>query len=105
MNGAWTQDNYWQQYEQFKLSECQQKCGDRLLDASTEGIEGGMTTQQYALMTHCSQAMAFRELARLFQIGVIQRVGKGERGGISCYCEVNGNTGDRFGSRHFISFK
>ena len=77
MNGAWTKAHFWQQYDQFKLSERQKKVVNRLLDAGPEGFEGGMTTQKYASMTHCSRATAFRELDQLFEIGVVKRVGQG----------------------------
>jgi Fic family protein len=77
MNGAWTKAHFWQQYGQFKLSERQKKVVNRLLDTGPEGYEGGMTTQKYTSMTHCSRATAFRELDQLFQIGVFQRVGQG----------------------------
>jgi Fic family protein len=77
MNGAWTKANFWQQYDLFKLSERQKKVVNRLLDAGPEGFEGGMTTQKYASISHCSRATAFRELDQLFEIGVFQRVGQG----------------------------
>jgi Fic family protein len=48
-----------------------------LLDARPEGFEGGMTTQKYASMNHCSRATAFRELDQLCEIGVFQREGQG----------------------------
>jgi Fic family protein len=77
MSGAWSKANFWQQHDQFKLSERQKKVVNRLLDAGPEGFEGGMTTQKYASMTHCSRATAFRELDQLFEMGVFQRVGQG----------------------------
>ena len=77
MNGAWSKAQFWQQYGQFKLSERQKKVVNRLLDAGPEGFEGGMTTQKYASMTHCSRATAFRELDQLSEIGVLHRVGQG----------------------------
>jgi Fic family protein len=77
MNGAWSKAHFWQQHDLVKLSERQKKVVNRLLDAGPEGCEGGMTTQKYALMTHCSRATAFRELDQLFEMGVLQRVGQG----------------------------
>lgn len=77
MNGAWSKAHFWQQYDQAKLSERQKKVVHRLLDAGPEGFEGGMTTQKYASMTHCSRATAFRELDQLFEMDVLQRVGQG----------------------------
>lgn len=77
MNGAWSKAHFWQQYDQFKLTDRQKKVVNRLLDAGPEGFERGMTTQKYASMTHCSRATAFRELDQLFEIGVLQRDGQG----------------------------
>lgn len=77
MNGAWSKAHFWQQYEQLKLSDRQKKVVNRLLDAGPDGFEGGMTTQKYASMTHCSRATAFRELDQLSEMGVLQRVGQG----------------------------
>jgi Fic family protein len=77
MNGAWTKTHFWQQYDHIKLSERQKKTVHRLLEAGPEGFEGGMTTQKYASMTHCSRATTFQELDQLFEIGVFQRVGQG----------------------------
>jgi Fic family protein len=77
LSGAWSKANFWQHHDQFKLSERQKKVVNRLLDTGAEGFEGGMTTQKYASMTHCSRATAFRELDQLFEIGVFQRVGQG----------------------------
>lgn len=77
MNGAWSKAQFWQQYENVKLSDRQKKVINRLLDAGPEGFEGGMTTQKYASMTHCSRATAFRELDQLSEIGVLKREGQG----------------------------
>lgn len=77
MNGAWSKAQSWQQYDKFKLSDRQKKVVNRLLDSGPEGFEGGMTTQKYASMTHCSRATAFRELDQLSEIGVLHREGQG----------------------------
>ena len=77
MNGAWSKAHFWQQHEDVKLSDRQKKVVNRLLDAGPERFEGGMTTQKYASMTHCSRATAFRELDQLSEMGVLQRVGQG----------------------------
>ncbi|HBG06745.1 MAG: cell filamentation protein Fic [Geobacteraceae bacterium GWC2_58_44] len=77
MNGAWSKAYFWRNYDESKLSDRQKKVVNRLLDAGPEGFEGGMTTQKYASMTHCSRATAYRELDQLSEIGVLQRVGQG----------------------------
>jgi Fic family protein len=77
MNGAWSKAHFRQEYDKFKLSDRQKKVVNRLLDAGSEGFEGGMTTQKYASMTHCSRATAYRELDQLSEIGILQRVGQG----------------------------
>ena len=76
MNGAWSKAHFWQQYDEVKLSDRQRKVVNRLLDTGPEGFEGGMTTQKYASLAHCSRATAFRELDQLSEIGILQRMGQ-----------------------------
>jgi Fic family protein len=77
MSGAWSKADFWKQYEQHSLSERQKKVINRLVDAGPDGFQGGMTTQKYASMTHCSRATAFRELADLVEMGILERTGQG----------------------------
>jgi Fic family protein len=77
MNGVFSKSEFWRQHAQDQLSERQKKVINRLLDVSAEGFEGGMTTQKYASMTHCSRATAFRELDRLLELGILKRAGQG----------------------------
>lgn len=77
MHGSWSKAYFWRQYDQNKLTDRQKKVVNRLLDAGPEGFEGGMTTQKYASMTHCSRATAFRELDQLLELGILRRVGQG----------------------------
>jgi Fic family protein len=77
MNGVFAKSGFWQQHAQDQLSERQKKVINRLLDAGTEGLEGGLSTQKYASMTHCSRATAFRELDQLLELGIVRRVGQG----------------------------
>jgi Fic family protein len=77
MNGAWSKAHFWQEYDKFKLSDRQKKAVNRLFDSGPEGFEGGMTTQKYASMTHCSRATAYRELDQLTEMGVLQKEGQG----------------------------
>jgi Fic family protein len=77
MNGVFAKSEFWRQHAQDQLSERQKKVINRLLDAGKEGFEGGMTTQKYASMTHCSRATAFRELDQLQEVGIVKRIGLG----------------------------
>lgn len=77
MNGVFSKSEFWKYHAQEQLSERQKKVINRLLDAGAEGFEGGMTTQKYASMTHCSRATAFRELDQLLELGILRRVGQG----------------------------
>ncbi len=77
MNGVFSKSEFWRVHAQGKLTERQKKVINRLLDAGAEGFEGGMTTQKYASMTHCSRATAFRELDQLLELGILKRVGQG----------------------------
>jgi len=77
MSGAWAKADFWRKYEQHTLSERQKKVVNRLLQAGPDGFEGGMTTQKYASMTHCSRATAFRELDQLCEMRILEREGQG----------------------------
>ena len=77
MHGAWSKAHFWRKYDQHKLTDRQKKVVNRLLDAGPDGFEGGMTTQKYASMTHCSRATAFRELDQLLELGILKRIGQG----------------------------
>ncbi|MBT0653450.1 Fic family protein [Geomobilimonas luticola] len=77
MNGVFSKSEFWRHHAQDQLTERQKKVINRLLDAGAEGFEGGMTTQKYASMTHCSRATAFRELDQLLELGIVKRVGQG----------------------------
>jgi Fic family protein len=77
MHGAWSKAHFWRKCDQNKLSDRQKKAVNRLLDAGPEGFEGGMTTQKYTSMNHCSRATAFRELDQLLELGILARVGQG----------------------------
>lgn len=77
MNGVFSKSEFWRIHAQGHLTERQKKVINRLLDAGADGFEGGITTQKYASMTHCSRATAFRELDQLLELGVLQRIGQG----------------------------
>jgi Fic family protein len=77
LNGIFSKSEFWRHHAQEKLTDRQKKVINRLLDEGPNGFEGGMTTQKYASMTHCSRATAFRELDQLTEIGVLRREGQG----------------------------
>lgn len=68
---------FWRNHAQDKLTERQKKVLNRLLDAGPDGFEGGLTTQKFASMTHCSRITAYRELDQLHQMGIVERIGQG----------------------------
>ncbi|GAB7025309.1 Fic family protein [Geotalea toluenoxydans] len=77
LNGVFSKSAFWRLHAQDSLTERQKKVINRMLDEGPGGFEGGMTTQKYASMAHCSRATAFRELDQLSQLGILQRVGQG----------------------------
>jgi Fic family protein len=77
LNGVFSKSEFWRTHAQEKLTDRQKKVINRLLDEGPGGFEGGMTTQKYASMTHCSRATAFRELDQLTEIGILRREGQG----------------------------
>ena len=77
LNGVFSKAEFWRTHAQDKLTDRQKKVVNRLLDAGPDGIEGGMTTQKFASMTHCSRVTAYRELDRLHANGILERIGQG----------------------------
>ena len=77
LDGVFSKSEFWRHHAQEKLTDRQKKVINRLLDEGPGGFEGGMTTQKYASMTHCSRATAFRELDQLTELGILQREGQG----------------------------
>ena len=77
LNGVFSKSEFWRHHAQEKLTDRQKKVVNRLLDEGPGGFEGGMTTQKYASMTHCSRATAFRELDQLTELGILRREGQG----------------------------
>ena len=77
LNGVFSKSEFWRVHAQERLTDRQKKVINRLLDEGPEGFEGGMTTQKYASMTHCSRATAFRELDQLTELGIMRREGQG----------------------------
>jgi Fic family protein len=77
LNGVFSKSEFWRTHAQEKLTDRQNKVINRLLDEGPGGFEGGMTTQKYASMTHCSRATAFRELDHLTELGILRREGQG----------------------------
>lgn len=77
LNGVFSKAEFWRTHAQDKLTERQKKVINRLLDAGPDGLEGGLTTQKFASMTHCSRVTAYRELDQLHVMGILMRVGQG----------------------------
>jgi Fic family protein len=77
LNGVFSKTTFWRLHAQASLTERQKKVINRLLDQGPGGFQGGMTTQKYASMAHCSPATAFRELDQLYKLGILERVGQG----------------------------
>lgn len=77
MNGVFSTSEFWRVHAQLPLTERQKKVINRLLDEGPGGFQGGLTTQKYASMTHCSRATAFRELNQLNELGILRREGQG----------------------------
>lgn len=56
----------------------QRKVVNLLLEASPGGFAGGLTTRKYASITKASRATAYREIADLFDKGILkQNEGRG----------------------------
>jgi Fic family protein len=77
LNGVFSKSEFWRKHAQDKLTDRQKKVINRLLDEGPGGFEGGLTTQKYLSMTHCSRATAFRELDQLTELGTLRRIGQG----------------------------
>ena len=77
LDAVFTKAAFWRAHAQDKLTERQKKVINRLLDAGPDGFEGGLTTQKFASMTHCSRVTAYRELDQLSELGILKRNGQG----------------------------
>jgi Fic family protein len=77
LNGIFSKAEFWRTHAQDKLTDRQKKVINRLLDAGPDGFEGGLTTQKFASMTHCSRVTAYRELDQLHASGILERIGQG----------------------------
>ncbi|NJM43348.1 MAG: Fic family protein [Brachymonas sp.] len=72
---------FWQRCAAIDLNVRQRKVLNRLLDAGDGGFLGGLTAEKYIKITQASKATATRDLAHLYQTGLlgIQGQGKGTR--------------------------
>jgi len=77
LNSVFSKAEFWRTHAQDRLTDRQMKVINRLLDAGPDGFEGGLTTQKFASMTHCSRVTAYRELDQLHVMGILRRVGQG----------------------------
>ena len=66
---------FWKMHSQTQINERQRKVVLKLLEAGSDGFEGGLTTRKYVGMTRTSRATAFREISDLVEKGVLQHVG------------------------------
>ena len=62
---------FWMHYAEAQLNDRQRKVLNRMLDAGPGGFQGGMTTRKYVGLAGVSRATAFRELARLVELGCL----------------------------------
>jgi Fic family protein len=60
-----------------RLSERQLRVVRRMLEAGSQGFEGGMNARKYVALTKVSKATATRDLQSLADAGVLRPVGKG----------------------------
>src|SRR5262249_34001678 len=79
MQKALGHNMYWAQVNAKHpgLSVSQRKCLARLVEAQPEGFAGGMSTEKYANLTSVSRATAYRELAELSELGLLEKTGVG----------------------------
>jgi Fic family protein len=68
---------FWMRLARTHLNERQRKAINALLDAGSDGFEGGMTNKKYAHLTHVSPATAQRDLAELLERGILRAQGAG----------------------------
>ena len=68
---------FWLRHQHRALSERQRKVLNRLLDAGTDGFEGGMNTRKYVSLAKVSRATAYRELADLVEKNCLIQTGAG----------------------------
>ncbi|MCX5781268.1 MAG: Fic family protein [Elusimicrobia bacterium] len=66
---------FWKAHSQVQINERQRKVIHKMLEAGTDGFEGGLTTRKYTSMTKASRATAFREIDDLLQKKVIRHIG------------------------------
>ncbi|MDM8548687.1 Fic family protein [Desulfobacterales bacterium HSG2] len=70
--------DFWIRHAQTLMNDRQRKAVNRLLDAGSQGFEGGLTTRKYVGMTRTSRATAYRDIAELVKKGVLKaNPGKG----------------------------
>ncbi len=69
--------SFWKKHHEADITQRQKKALNKLLDAGPGGFEGGITTRKYASITGVSKPTAFRELSRLYELGLLKQSGKG----------------------------
>jgi Fic family protein len=68
---------FWLSHQHLNLNERQRKVLNKLLDAGTDGFQGGMNTRKYVSLTRTSRATAYRELADLVEKNCLSASGAG----------------------------
>ena len=70
---------FWLRHQGTTINARQRKVLNRLLDAGSDGFEGGMNTRKYVSLARVSRATAYRELLDLVEKGCLQPTGQGGR--------------------------
>ncbi|MEP3349365.1 MAG: Fic family protein [Marinomonas sp.] len=70
---------FWERHKNTELNERQKKVLNKLLNAGTDGFEGGMTAKKYMSITSSSKATATRDLSDLVEKECLCRLEGGGR--------------------------
>lgn len=70
---------FWKRHGETIVNERQKKVLNRLLDAGSDGFEGGLTTRKYMGMTKASRSTAWRELDDMLQKELLRALPGGGR--------------------------
>jgi Fic family protein len=69
---ALTTAEFWHAHAAADLTDRQRKVLNRLLDTGGGGFEGGLTTRKYASLARTSRVTAYREIAQLVELRMIE---------------------------------
>lgn len=79
LNRVLLKARFWKRHSDTILNERQRKVLNRLLDASKDGFEGGLSTRKYMGMAKTSRATAWREIEDLLQKKMLRALPGGGR--------------------------